>query len=154
MTASLRKHIAQHFTAAVAIQGGFRRHEESSPYVSRYDVAFTRTPKSGKSSSFIVLLFDHRGRSRFSVEIGWSSDRQFPRLPIRPSGEASMGRNEFAELNFLARLSTLWGEPDEWWEFETTTDLPQAIEVAMHRLKVLGFPYLAEKERAVEKDYG
>lgn len=146
MAKSLRKHIEQHFAAAVAAQGGFKRHEETSPYISRYDVAFTRIPRSGDSTPFIVLLFDHRGRSRVSVEIGWSSNQQFPRLSIRPSGEASVGRNEFKEPDFLARLSTLWGEPDAWWDIETEADIPKAIGDVIGRLEKFGFPYLAEKE--------
>lgn len=148
MTKSLRKQIEQHFAAAVATQGEFKRHEESSPYLSRYDVAFTRIPRVGKGAPFIVLLFDHRGRSRISVEIGWSSDRQFPRLPIRPSGEVSGGRSEFKEQDFLARLSTLWGEPDTWWEVEAEGGVPKAIGDVVSRLDRAGFPYLAEKESA------
>ena len=152
MTKSLRKHIEQHFTATLAAQSEFRRYEVSSPFLSRYDVAFTRMPRGGEGAPFIVLLFDHRGVSRISVEIGWSSDRQFPRLPIRPSGEASVGRVEFKEHDFLARLSSLWGEPDTWWEVDSEGDVSKAIGDMMSQLEKKGFPYIAEKEIAQEAE--
>lgn len=149
MANSLHKKIEQHFAATLAAEGGFTRHEEKSPYIARSDVAFTRPMRSGGRCLVIAILFDHRGRSRFSVEIGWSSDRLFPRLPIRPSGEASVRRKEFKEPNFLARLSSLWGKPDAWWEVGNEAEVPRVIADVMRRLEEFGFPYLAEKEQEV-----
>lgn len=148
MAKPLRKDVVRQFAAAVA-RAGFSRHEEASPYVSQYEVAFSRMPTIGDCAPFIILLFDHRGRSRISVEIGWSSNRQFPRLSIRPSGEVSPDRKEFRERDFLARLSTLWGESDYWWEIESGADVPTVIGEVMRRLETFGYPYLAEREKSV-----
>jgi len=146
MAKSLRKHIEQLFAAEMTTRGGFLRYEETSPYISRYDVVLTRKVRADNSALFVVLLFDHHGNSRISVEVGWASDQRFPRLPIRPSGVASAGRNEFKEPNFLARLSTLWGESDSWWEIKSKADIPEIVGDVISRLEAFGFPYLAEKE--------
>lgn len=88
----------------------------------RGDVAFAIPTSSKTTSGYIILVRDHHGRNRFTIEVGWSTKGRFPDLPMRPSGNPSVERVEFQKEEYTCRLSNIWSKRDYWWGKDDPAD--------------------------------
>ena len=109
--------------------------EKCNVKLIRGDVAFAIPTSSETTSGYIILVRDHHGRNRFTIEVGWSTKGRFPNLRMRPSGNPSVERVEFQEEEYICRLSNIWSKKDYWWGKDDPDDQISALLDSHKELK-------------------
>lgn len=93
---------------------GWQAQKTKSPYVFPGERVFS---KLGSDRLIWCALVLHERFEKFTFEVGWSLQRRFPELRIRPSLQSPAESHDQPE--YMVRLGRLIAGADRWWEIES-----------------------------------
>lgn len=121
----------------------FKRWTEKSLFIWPGELVFHEAIIS--LNTFIVFSMHEQDDSLFTVDIGWSRQKRFPEIDMRPCDENPQSDavlNE--EKEFMTRLGILMNKDDCWWSVSDGSlgSIDAAVTDAVSAIKRYALPYL------------
>lgn len=120
----------------------FEPYKEKSMYIWPGELVFRSTELIAPKTAFVIFSPEPKGREQFTVELAWSTDEQFPKLPQRPSGVPAENERLLSRAQAAVRLLTL-ADPNAGSWLEVNKDAVDfTARQVIEELRQYGIPYL------------